>query len=120
MSVLATVFKASPRRALEDRDGTVVVAMVVMRVVQMPVDQIIHVVAMRHRLVAASGPMLVTFCMPGALMSGGAGGRVVGRHLKSMFVDMIVVHMMQMAIVQVIDVVAVTDGGVAAIGPVAV
>lgn len=73
--------------------------MVAVGVVQMSVHQVIHMVAVRHRLVAASGPMLVTFCMPGALMFGGAGGRIAGSHLKAMFVDMIFMDMMQMAIV---------------------
>lgn len=36
-----------------------IIAMVAVRMVQVAIDQIVDVVAMRHRFVTASGPMLV-------------------------------------------------------------
>ena len=44
--------------------------MAVVRMVQMAVDQIIHVVAVRHRLVSATGSMLMTGFMAAAIVIG--------------------------------------------------
>ena len=50
-----------------------VVAMVSVRVVEMARHPVIHMIAVRHRFMAASGPMDVTRLMPAAAMVGGAG-----------------------------------------------
>ena len=49
-----------------------VVAMVSVRVMQVSVNQIVLVVAMRNRLMAASGPVYVGDIMTTATMLGGA------------------------------------------------
>jgi len=50
----------------------VVVAVIAVRVVKMAGNAIIHVVAMRHRLVAAAGAMHMARLMPAAAVVGGA------------------------------------------------
>jgi hypothetical protein len=50
----------------------VIVAVVAMRVMKMAGDVIIHVVAMRHRLVAAAGAVYVARLVTTAAMVGGA------------------------------------------------
>ena len=51
---------------------TVVVAVVAVRMVKMASDAIIHVVAVRHRLVAAAGAVHMDRVMPAAAMVGSA------------------------------------------------
>jgi hypothetical protein len=55
----------------------VVVAVIAVRVVKMSGDPIVHMVAVRHRIVAASGPMDMTRVVPTAAMVGGAAVRVL-------------------------------------------
>jgi hypothetical protein len=50
----------------------VVVAVVAVRVVKMAGDAIIHVIAVRYRLVAAARAVHMACLMPGAAMIGGA------------------------------------------------
>jgi hypothetical protein len=50
----------------------VVVAVIAVRVVKMAGDPIVHMVAVRHRIVATSGPVDMTRIVPTAAMVGGA------------------------------------------------
>ncbi|WP_446479919.1 hypothetical protein [Bradyrhizobium cenepequi] len=93
-----------------------IVAMIAVGMVQMPGDEIIDMVAMRDRFVAAARAMDVSSIMSGAAMVGRATIRVRVAHLNPMFVHMIGVRVVKMAIVQIIHVVAVPDGNVAALG----
>lgn len=88
--------------------------MIAVRVVQTTVDQIIDVIAMRDRLVAAIRPVNVPGIMARAGLAVIAGVRVLGADLDDMLVDMIAMRMMEMAIMQIIHMVAVADGSVAA------
>jgi predicted membrane chloride channel (bestrophin family) len=45
-----------------------VVAMVAVRMMQVTIDQIVDVIAVRHRLVATPWPMQMTGLVPGATM----------------------------------------------------
>ena len=66
---------ASPRKrgsALGRHQRTVVVAVVAVRVVKMAGNAIIHVVAMRHHLMAAAGAVHMARLMPTAAVVGGA------------------------------------------------
>jgi hypothetical protein len=92
--------------------------MVAVRVMQVAVDEIINVVAMRYGLVPATGAMLVPGLMSLAPVLRRAAVRVLAGHLDHMLVDVIAMHVMQMSIVEIIDVVAVPDCGVAASRPV--
>lgn len=66
----------------------VIVAVVAIRVVQMTVHQIVDVIAVGNRLMAAVGTMLVLRAMCSAVMTAGAGGRIGRVHFKPVFVDM--------------------------------
>lgn len=81
---------------------------------QMPIHEIIDMAAVRHSLVAAPGPVNVPGLVPPASMAGRAAIRILRRYLQSAFVHVIAVHRVQAAVVKVVDVISVADGGVAA------
>ena len=88
----------------------VVVAVAVVDVVQAAVDQVVHVVAVRHGFVAAA-------CAVDVAAAGVYGVAAVGvgfAHFDDVFVVVAVVLVVQMAVVQVVGVAVVADGGVAA------
>lgn len=93
-----------------------VVAMSAMRMVQMPVDQIVDMVAVRHGLVSAARTMPVVLRMAIAGMVRGAGGRIARVDVQDMLVDMIAVRMMKVTVVKIVYVVAVPYGDMAAAG----
>ena len=99
---------------LDDLHRAVVVAMGAVGVMQVPVDQVVDMVAVRHRLVTAARAMLVVLVVASADMVGRAGAGIVGAHLDRVLVNVIAVRVMQMAVVQVVEVIAVLDGGMAA------
>ena len=86
-----------------------------MRVVQVAVDQIVDVIAVRHRLMSATGPMLVSRLMAFAAVLGRAAVGVGRRHFDHVLIDRVCVWVMQMPIVQVIDMIAVAHRRVAAV-----
>lgn len=88
--------------------------MVAMRVMQVAVHQVVHMIAVRHRFMAAIGPVHVIRVMARAAVLGRALRGVFGIHFQAMLVHMAVMHVMQMAIVQIVGVAVVLDGGVAA------
>jgi len=94
--------------------------MAVVRMVQMAFHEVIHVVAMRHGFVSAVRPVLVAGFVRGAGVAAGAGRRILGRHVNHVLVIMPVVRMMQVAVVEIIHVVAVLHGVVPAAGRVLV
>lgn len=96
------------------RQWAMIVAVVAVRMVQMPIDEVIHMIAMRHGLVAAARPMDMSGRMAAACVLGCAGIRVRGGHGDLVLVDMIAVRVVKMAIVQVIDVALVHHCGMAA------
>ena len=84
--------------------------------VQVPVNQIVYVVAMGYRGMAAIRSMYVIGCMTGALVLWRADVGVRRRDAKHMFIDMIVVRMVHMAIVQVVNMAFMVNSDVPAIG----
>jgi hypothetical protein len=88
--------------------------MAAMRMVQVAGDAIIHVVSVRHRLVAAAGAVCMSCLMPTAAMINGAAVGVLARHFDHVLVDMTFVGVMEVTVVQIIYVVAVADGGMSA------
>jgi hypothetical protein len=97
-------------------ERAVIVAVVAVRMVQVAVDEIVDVVPVRHRLVPASRPVDVPCLVPLAAVLGGAAVGVLLRHLDCMLVDVIGVRVMQVTVVQIVDVVAVTNRRVSARG----
>lgn len=92
-----------------------IIAVAIMRVVKPTVDEITHVVAMRHRLVTAAWSVdmigIMTQCIG---IDRGTGIGICCRNLDHMFIYVIFVRVMQMAIVKVVDMITVPDRCVAA------
>jgi hypothetical protein len=86
-----------------------VVAMIAVRMVQVPVHQIVDMVAVRDRLVSAAGAMLM-----GALYIRRAAGGIGRVDSDDMLVDVIAMHVVQMAVMQVVDVPFMADSDVTA------
>jgi hypothetical protein len=95
-----------------------VVAMVAVGMVQVALDQIVYVVAMRNGFVAATGTMLVIHIVATTLVIRRASGWIGPSDGYRMFVAVALVRMVQMAIVQIVDVTVVHDRGVPAAGSV--
>lgn len=106
---------ASRAGASGDLQRTVVVAVIAVRMVQMTVDQIVDVVAVRHRFVAAARPVHMTGAMAGTVMLRRAAVRVGGADGDHVLIDMVAMHVVQMAVVQEIDMVFVTHCSMAAL-----
>lgn len=88
-----------------------------MRVMQVSIDQIIDVVTVRYRFVPAPWTVNMLWPVTRAHMPIRACIRIVGRDFHFMLIHVPLVHMVQMPIVQVVDMVAVLDRGVSAARP---
>ena len=97
-----------------------IVAVIAVRVMQMALDPVIHVIAVRYRLVAAARPVHMARLVAGAAMVGGAAVGIVARDLDHMLVDMLLMRVVQVTVMQVVDVAAMPDRLVAAAGAVLV
>ena len=92
-----------------------IVTVITVGVVQVALYQVIDVIPMGHRLVAAVGPVLVRFIMSVALVVRCASFRVGRVHFKAMIVHVIAVCVMHVAIVQIVCVSVVLHRRMAAI-----
>lgn len=92
------------------------VAVALARVVQVAVDEIVHVVAVRDGLVSAAGAVDVAGFVSVAGVVGRAPGGVGVAHLDAVLVHVVFVREVQMAVVEVVHVIAVLDRGVTAAG----
>lgn len=81
----------------------------------MAVDEVVDMIAVRDRFVAAARTVNVSGIMPGAAMVGRATIRVLVAHLNAMFVNMTSVRVVKMTIVEVVHVVAMLNRDVAAL-----
>lgn len=95
-------------------DGPVVVAVAVVHVVEMAVDEIIDVVAVGDGLMAAAFAMDMAGFVTGARVAAGAVGGVGGGNFECVFVEVAFVRMVQVTVVKVIDVAFMGDRRVAA------
>ena len=98
----------------DDLDRAVVIAVLAMRMVQVPVDEVVDVVAMRDRGVTAIGAVLVVGGVALAAVLGRAVRGVVAVHREHVLVDVTLVGVVQVPVVQVVDVPLVPNGGVPA------
>ena len=99
----------------------VIVAVITMRMMEMSIDKIVDVIAVRNGLVTAVGPVNVSRFMAAAAMVRCTLGRVGRRDGQLVLFDAAVdIDVVQMTVVQVIDVAVVLDGRVAAVGTVLV
>jgi hypothetical protein len=96
------------------------VAVVAMRMMQVAIDQIVDVVAMRHRLVATARAMLVSLGVAAAIVVRGTAVRVDRTHGNDVLVKMIFVRVVKMAVVEIVHVALMPDRRMAAAGTVPV
>jgi hypothetical protein len=92
----------------------VVVAVLAVRVVEVAVHEVVDVIAMRDRRVPTAGAVHMVLRVAGAGMARRAVGRVRGVDANGALVDVAFVGVVEVPIVEVIDVVTVADGRVAA------
>jgi hypothetical protein len=106
-----------PPRTCRSRDvhRPVVVAVAAVRVVQVALDQVIDVIAVGHRLVAAARAVPVFRGVGGAVMVRCAGRGVRAADFDPVLLDASGGHVVQVAVVEVIDVAVVPDARVAAV-----
>lgn len=92
-----------------------VVAVVAVGMVEAAIDEIIDMVPVRHRLVSATGTVVVSVLVGAGVVRRGAAVGIGGGHVEGVFLDRAVrILVMEMAVVQVVEVIAVTDRGVPA------
>lgn len=97
-------------------DLTMVVAMTVVLVMQVSVDQIIDVIAMGNGWVPATWAMDMLRTVAHAVVAAGASSRICIGYLECMLLDLAVgTLVVQVSIVKVIDMSIVLDGRVATI-----
>jgi hypothetical protein len=84
--------------------------------VEMPVDEIVDVFAVRNGFVTTIRAMNVCFVMPRAIVVWRAFLRIGRRHLHAVIVNVVTVRVMQVAIVKIVDVTIVLHSGMAAVG----
>lgn len=92
-----------------------IIAVPTMGVVEVAVDQVVDVIAVRNCRMTAVGGVHVRGGVAMAGVVRRAAGRVRWVDRDRAFVDMVVVHHMQMPVVQIVDVAAVLDGEMAAV-----
>jgi hypothetical protein len=95
-----------------------IVTVVAMRMVQVAIDQVIRVVAVRDGFMTAAGAVLVSALVAGTLVLRRAGGRVIGIDRQPVFLNSARGHVVEVAIVEIIHVAVVVDGRVPAAGTV--
>jgi hypothetical protein len=92
-----------------------IIAVPVVRMVQMSGNEVIVVVAVRDGFVPAIRPVNRALAVPPTDVWRRAGAWVLRAYVEPTFVDVTVVSMMEVAIVQVVDVTSMVDGRVAAV-----
>ena len=88
--------------------------MVAMRMVQASIDQIINMVPVGNRLMAASWAMPMRLIMSGSAMLWIAPIRIGGANFNHVFIDAPAFNMVQMAMVEIINVTLMLNGNMAA------
>ena len=94
-----------------------IVAVIAMRMVQVPGNVIIDMIAVWHCFMAAARAMGVVRFVAAAGMTRGAAIRIAAGDADHMLVDMAFVRVVKMAVMQVVDVIAMAHGRVPATGP---
>ncbi len=100
---------------LDDVQGAVVVTMPLMGKVQVAVHQVADVIAMGNGLVATTRAVNVVVVVTATFMIGSAGGWIFGRDFDHVMLYVGgALGVMQVTVVQIVHVIAVLDGYVAA------
>ena len=95
-----------------------IVAMIAMRMVQAAVDEVVDMVAVRNRFVAAIGTVHMVVAVSDMIGQRRAFVRVLFADFDDMHVGMVFMGMMKVAVVQIVDVAVMLDRRVAAVGAV--
>jgi hypothetical protein len=98
----------------------VVVTVVAVGMVQVPVNEVVDVIAMRDGVVAASGPVRVSGLVLLRRLGRCASVRVLVVDGDPMFIHVVLVRMMKMSVMEVVDVPVMAHSGVTARGAVLV
>jgi hypothetical protein len=91
--------------------------MIAVRMMQVAANAVVDMIAVRHRLMAATRAMHMTRLVAAAAMVGSAAVRIVAGYLDHMLVDMAAMRVMQMAVMQIVDMAIMPHRRVAAAGP---
>ncbi len=101
---MGTVGELDPSSLSDDLELSMVVAVSIVLVVQVAIDEVIDVVAVRDRWMSATRSMHMVGRVGRAGMSAGAGGWVLSRDLQDMLFDHSVEgRVMQVSIVEIVD-----------------
>ncbi len=92
----------------------VVVAVAIVDMVEMPVDQVVGMIPVRNDFVPAIGSVCVVRAMPFACVALGAVRRVGARYGETMLIDVAIMCVVQVAVMQKIDMPVMLNGCVAA------
>jgi hypothetical protein len=109
------------RRRSGSGDGhhaAVKVAVIAVRMMEVPVNEVIDMVTMRHGGVPAAFTMHVRGIVSAAAMTGGAVGGIGRGHGEVMLFDPAPVGMVQVPIMQIVHMIVVLDGRVTTAGAV--
>jgi hypothetical protein len=87
-----------------------IIAMIAMRMMKAFIDEIVDVVAMRNCLVAATWAMPMSCFMSACLVLRRATIGVPVVHFENVFVSMAILHMMQMTMIEIVNVVPMLNG----------
>lgn len=93
-----------------------IIAMITVRMMEVSVDKIIDVIAVGYRLMSAPRAVHMPRLVTAAAVIRRASIGIFRAHLDDMLIHVIAVRMMEMAIMQIVDVVGVTNGRVATAG----
>lgn len=107
-----------PASGGDDFEWTVVIAMVAVLVMKAPCNQIVDMVTMRHGFMAAVRAVDMAMIVANTVLDRTAAIGVVTIHFDDMFINVIAMGMMEVSIMQVVDMVAMLDGHMAAAGAV--
>ena len=100
---------------VDDFERAVIVAVIAVRVVQVAVDEVVDMIAVGHRLMPAAGAVDMGCVVAAAVVCRRALIGVLVRYLDHVLVHVVSVRMVQMAIVQIVHMVAVAHAGVLAL-----
>jgi hypothetical protein len=95
------------------------IAMAIVLMMKVSIDEVIDVVAVRNRRMSTSRPVDMVLAMGRAIMSARAGGWIVSRHLQRVFFNSPRFSLMvKMTVVQIVHVIAMLNRCMAAFGSV--